>query len=197
MLGCNVSGYTRSCTTIVGGCDLLLVGDANDWDLTEGAADTNGDPTGYSILARRTGATAVGGALLFPIDSLEDSIDVQITQANAEGASSAWEYVIAARMAKMSQIMTNFNKKMDAASVCCQLIFFWEHNDGTLFVAGEKYVGGVRIPKFRFRQDGSKMGSGKKFSEFNGQDLSMKGSYLRPPYEFTGGIAALEAFMPS
>jgi hypothetical protein len=91
--------------------------------------------------------------------------------------------------------MTNFNKKIDAASICGQLLFVWRDNDGKIFVAGEKYVGGSRIVGFRFRQDGSKIQTGKKFTDYNGQDLSMKSSYLRPPYEFTGGIAAIEAFV--
>lgn len=197
MIGCSVGGYTRPCTSSVGGCDTLLVGDANDWDLTEGAADADGNPTGYSAIARRAGATEEGGALLFPIDSLEDSIGVEITQANADGSASSYEYLISAKLAKMSQALTNFNKKIDAASLCCQLIFVWRNNDGNIFIAGEKYVGGSRIQKFKFRQDGSKIQTGKKFSEYNGQDLSLKSSYLRAPYEFTGGFAAIEAFLPA
>lgn len=196
MIGCTVKGYTRACTNVVGGASLLLVADANDWDFTEGAADANGDATGYSAVARRVGATAVGGAYFYEIQSLEDSISVEVTQANSEGSSSAWEYVIAARLAQLSQAMANFNKKIDAAALCCQLVFVWQNNDGKIFVAGEKYVGGALIPKFKFRQDGSKVQTGKKFTEYNGQDLSIKGSYSRLPYEYTGGIAAIQGFMP-
>lgn len=270
MVGCKVKGYTRSCATNVGGADMLLVGDANDFNLTE-VLDDNGDVIGYSAIERRIGAgaegtatvvagelteieitdggsgyalaptvviegdgsgaeavatisngvvtgititapgadytepptitftgggaTAEGGAMLFPIDYLEDSIGVEMNQANAEGSSSSWEYIIAARLAKFCQAMTNFNTKIDRASACCQMIFFWRTNDGTIFVAGEKYVNDLLIPKFRLRQDGSKIGIGKKFSDFNGQDLSIKGSYSRPANEFTGGIGALQEFI--
>lgn len=197
MIGCSVKGYIRACAPATGGVGLLLVGDANDWEFTEGAPDTNGDATGYSTVARRTGATALGGAYLYPIDSLEDSISVDITQSNTEGSSSAYEYVIAARLAQMSQAMTNFNKKIDAAALCCQLVFVYQTNDGKIMVAGEKYVGGVRQVPFKIRQDGSKFTTGKKFTDFNGQDLSLKGTYNRLPYEFTGGMGVIQGFMPS
>lgn len=354
MLGSQVMGYIRACTSFLGGCDLLYVGDANDFDFTEGAADANGNPTGYTTLARRLGpgsgavayaglqaegavivsggtgystaptvtiaapsgvgttatatatvsggvvtaititspgsgygnfpaisfsggggtgatasltmkvgsiivnsggtgytsattpsvvisggnpstpatannavvtngvvqsisvntqgsgytsaptvtvvagggATAAGGAYLFPIDSLDDSIGVEVSQANAEGSSSSYEYSIQAKLAKMSQQLTNFNKKIDAASSCGQLVFIWRNNDGKIFVAGEKYVGGLRLLKFKLRQDGSKQQTGKKFSEFNGQDLVIKGTYSRSPYEFTGGIGVIDGLTP-
>jgi hypothetical protein len=195
MLGCTIKGFVSTCSTVTGGVSDLWVGDANDFDFTAGAADSDGDATGYSAVARRTGATAGGGAYLYPIQSVIDTIGVEISQSNADGSASAWEYVIAARIAQLSQAMTNFNKKMDAASVCCELVFVWRNNDGKIFVAGEKYVGGARVVGFRFRQDGSKIQTGKKFTEFNGQDLSFKSSYLRPPYEFTGGIVSIDAFV--
>lgn len=271
MLGVAVKGYTRPCSTPVGGCDLLLVGDAADFNFTEGTPGADGEPVGYATLARRTGsgataladiggggitgvlvtsggtgyltaptvvfggpgtgatavavvsngaitainvtnagtgyttqptvtfvgggATAAGGAYLYPIDSIVDTIGVEITQANADGTSSSWDYAITARMAQMCQAMTNFNKKIDAASICGQLLFVWRNNDGRIFVAGEKYVNNQQIVGFRLRQDGSKIATGKKFTEFNGQDLSIKGTYLRSAYEFTGGISALQGFI--
>lgn len=191
MLGCAVAGYTKACSVITGGTDLLLVGDANDFNFTKGVGDA-----GYTAIARRSGATAEDGANLFEIESVFDSIGVDISQSNTEGTSSAWEYVISARLAQMSQAMTAFNEKIDAAAVCCQLVFIWRMNDGKIFVAGEKYVGGSSIPRFKFRQDGSKISGGKKFTDFNGQDLSLKSTYSRPPYEFTGGMAAIEPFLP-
>ena len=274
MIGANIRGYIRPCSIFTGGADLLLVGDANDFDFTLGTPGADGEPVGYSTIARRIGsgatatstvgsgavtavnitaggtnyaaaptvvftggggtgaaatatiangvvvaitvtsggtgytsaptvsftgggATAAGGAYLYPIDSTEDTIGVDITQANSDGTSSSWDYLIAARLAKMSQAMTNFNVKIDAAAACSQMVFVWRNNDGVIFVAGEKYVNGVTIPKFKFRQDGSKMGTGKKFTDFNGQDLSIKGIYSRAPFEFIGGMGALQAFIPS
>ena len=196
MIGCSVQGYTRACSPTVGGASSLWVGDANDFDFTSDAPDVNGNATGYSAIALRpAGSGDTASMLLYGIDSLEDTINVVMSQANADGSSSAWSYVISARMAQFSQQMTNFNQKIDAAAACCQLVFVWQNNDGGLFVAGEKYVDSLLIPKFKLRQDGSKIDIGKKFTDFNGQDLSIKGDYSRPAYAFTGGILGLTAFL--
>jgi hypothetical protein len=197
MLGCNVSGYSRTCTPVTGGVSDLLVGDANDFDFTSGAPGTNGEPVGYDTIALHSGSGSgtSGGAYLYGIESLSETIGIDITQANADGSSSSYEYIISARLAQMSQTMTNFNYKLDAAAVCCQLVFVWRSNDGHIFVAGEKYVDGDSIVPFRLRNDGSKVSSGKKFTEFNGEDLSLKGSYNRLPYEYTGTWSSIEALM--
>ncbi|MCZ2085382.1 MAG: hypothetical protein LC112_14030 [Flavobacteriales bacterium] len=195
MIGCNVKGYAPSCSAIVGGVGNLYIGDANDFDFTEGAPDANGDPTGYATIAYRPGATAAGGAYLYEIKSVIDSIMVDISQSNPESTSSEYAYEIKVKAAKLGQSMTNFAKKLDAASICCQLVFVWVGYDGTIMVAGEKFVNSVQIPAFRFKQDGSKFTTGGKFSAFNGGDILFKGTYLRLPYEFTGGAAALAAFI--
>lgn len=275
MLGCSIKGYTKACTTVTGGVDELLVGDANDFDWTSDAPDTNGDATGYAVVARHTGATtghevgniavgaggtgytsvptvvftggggtgaaatavltgtvvtsvtitnagsgyttapaisftggagtgatatstlSSGGAFLFTIDSVADQLGVDISQSNADGSNSSYEYTITARLSQMSQALTNFNFKLDSAALCCQLVFVWRMNDGKVFVIGEKYVDADAIPRFKFRQDGSKISTGKKFTDFNGEDLSIKGSYSRKPYEFTGGWTAITTFKPS
>src|ERR1700741_952083 len=152
MLGCTIQGYTRSCAPPVGGAGNLWVGDANDFDFTSGAVDGDGNPTGYSAVALRSATGDTSGMLLYEIDSLEDTINVTMTQANADGSSSSWEYAIVTRMAQFSQQMTNFNAKIDAAAACCQLVFIWASNDGNLFVAGEKFVDGLQlVPKFKLR----------------------------------------------
>lgn len=196
MLGCKVGGYKRACAPSVGGVGTLLIGDANDFVFTEASDGSDADVTGYNVIARRAGATAPGGAFLFPVDSLTDSIsaDVDITS-DVEQGSTSYAYTVVARLSKMSQTLINFNKKIDAAYQCCQIVLIWRQNDGGIFVAGEKYVNGFSIPPFRFRQDGSKMQTGKKFTDFNGQDLSLKSEYLRGPYEFIGGYSAIEAFI--
>lgn len=197
MLGCNLGGYIRACASVTGGVSDLLVADANDFNFTAGAADINGDPTGYNALAIRDEAAGYASTLLFPIQSVEDQIGVDIQQANADGSSSSYEYTIAARLAQMSQQMTNFNAKLDAAALCCQMLFVWRNNDGKIFVAGEKYVNDEAIIKFKFRQDGTKVSTGKKFSEFNGEDLVIKGTYFRKPYEYTGAWSTIQAFIAS
>lgn len=151
--------------------------------------------TGYTS-APTVNIAQISGPLLFAIDSLVDSMSVDITQTNADGSSSSWAYVINAQMAQFSQKMTVFNKKIDAAAGCCQLVFVWINNDTSIFVAGEKYVDAAKIGvPFRLWQDGSKVTTGKKFTDSNGQTLSIKGTYWRMPYQFTGGIGAIDTFL--
>lgn len=165
--------------------------------------DGSGTVTGITVTNGGTGYTSAptvtlgdtANMLFFEIDSVGDSIGVEVNQSNSEGSSSAWEYAITAQMAQWKQQLTNFNKKLDAAAACCQIVIIWQGNDETIFVAGEKYVDGVKIAPFRLRQDGSKISTGKKFTDFNGQDLSIKGTYSRPANEFTGGMGSLDTFI--
>lgn len=141
-----------------------------------------------------TGATAAGGAYLYEITSQADSLSVDIDQSNTDGSPS-YAYTFAARLAQMSQTLTNFNVKIDGAAACGQLLVVWITNDNKVFVAGERYVASLKVFGFKIRQDGSKLQSGKKFAEFNGQDLALKGTYGRPPFEFSGGNAGLSTFI--
>jgi hypothetical protein len=171
--------------TVVGG---IITGIA----VTAGGTGYTSAPT---VVITPVAATAGGGAYLYEIKSVIDSIVVDITQGNPEFTSSEYAYEIKVKAARLGQSMAVFSKKMDAASVCCQLVFVTLGNDGTIQVMGEKFVDGVQQTAFRFKQDGSKFTTGIKFSAFNGGDLSFKGTYSRLPYEFTGGFGALEAFI--
>ncbi len=154
----------------------------------------SGYTTAPTIVITPAAANGAGGAYLYEISSMEDTITFEATQSNTEG-SSEWAYDLKSRAPKLCQSLTNFTKKMDAAAQCCQLVFVMVMNDGTIFVMGEKYVNNLMIPKWKIRQDGTKMSSGATFKDFNGADLNFKGTYLRGPYEFTGGLAALNPFL--
>lgn len=174
-----------------------------------GAAGTavisGGVVTGVTITNGGTGYTtaptvafvvpASSGQKLFEITSVIDSLSVDVSQSNPESTSSEYAYEIKAKAARFGQSLAVFANKIDAASVCCDLIFVWVNNDGTIQVAGEKYVNSLKVPAFRFKQDGSKFSTGAKFSAFNGGDLLFKGTYFRLPYEFTGGMGALAPFI--
>lgn len=194
-VGAGGTGYTSApAVTLTGG---------GGTGATATATVSGGAITGFTVTNGGTGYTSAptvnvgsaSGAVLFEIDSLDDTIGFTADQSNADGSSSAYAYTISARMAQFSQAMTNFNAKIDAAAACCQLVFIVQKNDGKLFVAGEKYVNGVKIVPFKLRQDGSKVDIGKKFTDSDGQDLSIKGTYSRLPYEFTGGMEALQTFI--
>jgi len=189
------TGYTTAPTVVfTGGGGTGAAGTATvSGGAVTGVTITSGG-TGYTT-APTVSFVSTGSANLFEIESLEDTINVVMSQANADGSSSAWDYAIICNMAQFSQNMTNFNTKIDAAAACCQLLFVWQQNDGKIFTAGEKYVDSLLIPKFKLRQDGSKIDIGKKFTDFNGQNLSIKGSYSRPAFEFTGGMESLDSFI--
>lgn len=179
-------GTGATATAVVSGGVITAI------NVTAGGTGYTSAPT---VVISAAGATAAGGAYLYEINSVIDSILVDISQSNPESTSSEYAYEVKVKAARLGQSMTNFAKKMDAASVCCQLVFVWIGYDGTIMVAGEKYVNTLQIPAFRFKQDGSKFTTGIKFSAFNGGDLSFKGTYLRLPYEFTGGVGALTPFI--
>lgn len=205
------TGYTVDfAVTFTGGGGTGAAGTAHvgyAGEVTDVTIDTPGSgytsaPTPDFSAGAGSGATGTAvmygsatGAFLYEIDSVEDQISVDITQANADGSSNTYDYTIVARLAQMSQALTNFNERIDAAAICCQMVFVWKNNDGTIFVAGEKYVGGSTITKWKFRQDGSKISTGKKFQDFNGEDLSIKSSYFRKPYVYTGLWSTIEALM--
>lgn len=273
MLGCNIKGYKRPCAPSVGGSSNLYIGDANDFNFTEGAL-VEGEKVGYSAIAYKSfgsGATATatlsgdavdavsvgvggtgyttvptvsftggggtgaaatatvvagivtaitvtspgtgytsaptvvitsatanaaGGAYLYEVDSLEDSINFKATQSYDVAAGvTKWAYEIIAKAAQLSQRLTNFTEKLDAASTCCQLVFVAIQNDGKIFVAGEKYVNNLPITKWRIRQNGTVIDGGTTFGSFTGGDLKFTGDFKRGPYEFTGGLEALVPFI--
>lgn len=192
-------GYTIAPTiTFTGGGGTGAVGTATVVNGVITAITVSSGGTGYTtaptVVITPAGASAGGGAYLYEIDSLEDSILFEATQSYADGASE-WAYDIKAKAAVLGQKLTNFTTKMDAAAACCQLVFVAVQNDGRILVAGEKYVDGLPIAKWRIRQDGTKLSGGQTFKSFNGGELNFKGTYLRGPWEFTGGLSALTPFI--
>lgn len=190
MLGVSVTGYQQTCTNNSGGISRLWVGDAEDFNLTSGASGAQKD--GYSAIARRTGATHVGGADLYEMILQEDS--GKVTATNSETAGSAqWAYALEGQLIQVQQSMIDFAQKLDAASLCGQLIWVWQDNNGKIWVAGEKYVDAAAIVKFKIRQNGSVIDFGQALNTFNGMNFKAQGNYTRPAYEFSGGFTALSA----
>jgi hypothetical protein len=190
MIGVTVAGYTQTCTTNSGGISRLWVGDAEDFNLTSGT--TNAQTSGYSAIARRTGATHVGGADLFEIVLLEDSGKANITQSIQNG-SAQWAYALEGQLLYVQQTMIDFAMKLDAASLCGQLIWVIQDNNGKLWVIGEKWVDASAIVKFKVKQDGSVVDFGQALNSFHGMNFKAQGNYRRPAYEFTAGFTALSA----
>lgn len=159
-------------------------------------APGTGYTTAPTVVITPAGATAAGGAFFYPIDSIGDTIGVDITQSNPNRYSPTYAYQIVAQIGAMSQTMTNFLKKLDAAAACCQIGFAWITTSNKIFLAGEKYINNQETIGFRMFQDGTVLHTGKVGTDFNGADFSVRGSFLRAPYEFTGGLSVISALQP-
>lgn len=190
MICVTLKGYTRPCGGITSGVSRIRVGDPSDFDFTQVAA---GDP--YTVIARRTGATAVGGGNLFPITFGDDEAELKFAR-SSKGCSVKYEHTLEAQLPELSQGLTKFLMSLDAAGCCCGLLLVIETSAGKNFVMGEGYVNGARIPKFKVKQGNSTGTTGKLIDDFSGGNLVITGEYGRPLYEFTGGSAAIDAMEP-
>jgi hypothetical protein len=187
MISVTVQGYNQACATNSGGISRLWVGDAEDFNFTSG---TNGaQKSGYSAIARRTGATSPDGCL-FEIVLQDESGKLQVTQSLQNG-SAQWAYALEGQLLRIQQAMSEFASKIDAASICGQLVWVVQDNNGKFWVVGEKYVDASAIVKFKVKQDGSVLDWGQALNNFSGMNFKAQGNYTRPPYEFTGTYTAL------
>lgn len=187
MLCVTLSGYTRACSGVSGGISRIWVFDPADFDFTQTAAD---DP--YSVVARRTGAVAANGALMFPIPFQIDEAERTWKQ-SVKGLSVKYEHEVHAQLPQLSNALTKYLKSLTSAAGCCGLGLVIEHNDGKLFVMGEQYVNDATIPRFIVNMDGSDGATGKLFDDFNGANVVFKANYNRDLYEYSGDAADIIA----
>lgn len=193
MLCVTLKGRTRTCGSVTGGISDIGLFDPNDFNFTQ-AADVAGEKQPYSAAALRAGATGVGGAKVYVVSFQEDEAEWTWKQSR-KGCSTKYEHEWILQLPENEHGLTTFLQALDAAGCCCGLGIIMRLNSGKIFVAGEKYVNGSAIPKFKITQDGSDGTSGKLFDDFNGGNLHLKGSYSRNLYEFSGTWADIEALI--
>lgn len=194
MLSFQGQSYKTPCGTLSGGISELFWFDPEDYDFTQAAPSPDLILPPYSAMAVRDGAVVADGAKLFPID-LEDQTGKFTAKQTINGRSTKWEYEITGEVANMSNGLTNFFARLDAASVCSNIGLIIVDNTGKIHVVAEKYVNDKVIPKFRMKNDGSEIHLEEAFDGKNGGTLSLKGVYSRGPLEYTGGRDSLEAFI--
>lgn len=192
MLCFNAKGYVRTCAGVSGGVSRIWIFDPADFDWTLAQADA----PAYSVVARRSGATAEGGACMYPVVFQDKEANYQFAH-SVTGCAVRYEHTLNLQLPQLSGSLTRFLQYLDAAGCCCGLGFVIELNDGKIFVMGERYVGGAPIPLFKVRQDGTTGDTGKLFSDFNGANVVMKADYSRALLEYSGGISAIVAFEPA
>jgi len=188
MLSITLSSYSRPCGGVTGGISDLWIFDPSDFNFTQTAP---GDP--YTVVARRAGATFVGGAKMFPIKFEKKEAEYKFKQSR-NGCSTKYDLEISARLPELSNDLTNFLSNLDVAGCCSGLGIVFLMNTGKILVAGERYVNADIIPYFEVVMDGTEGGTGKKFEDFNGATVMFKGEYSRGLREFTGGVSVISGF---
>jgi hypothetical protein len=152
--------------------------------------------TGYASAPVATlsasGATAAGGGKLYPVNFMPETGEYSFDNPNTENYSVKYEHTFTGQLLNLSQDLTNYLATLNQGGACCGLGVIMELNNGKILVMGESYVAGSAIKPFRIKMS-NKGGSGKKYEDFNGTEVSFNGAYVRPLYEYTGGVAALLA----
>src|SRR5688572_15549065 len=96
MLCVTLRGRVRTCGGVTGGISDVAIFDPNDFDFTQGA-DVAGVKQPYTAIARRTGATEVGGAKMFVLSFQEDEAEWTWKQSSA-GCSTKYEHELVMQM---------------------------------------------------------------------------------------------------
>lgn len=191
MLCVKHKGLFRKCAPSSGGVSRILIFDPNDFSFAQ-------DPQSraYTAIVRRPGADT-DSDLGFFYDIPFKRKEAERTWSQTIGTSGATKYThtVTALVAALGQDLTNFLSNLDAASYCCGLGIIIEHNDGKVFVMGEKYVDDETIPVFWVEHSGTEGGTGKLFDESNGATIKFVGDYSRELNEFKGGIDAVLGMM--
>ena len=190
MLSVQLRKYVRPCLGVSGGISRIWVFDPEDFDFTQAAPVAN-VPQPYTAVARRTGATAPN-AMFFPI-TFQIKEAQRTWKHSTKGCSVKYEHELKAQLPQLSHDLTTYLQSLDVAGCCSGLGLAIEHNDGKIFLMGEKYVNANPIPFFQVQMNGSDGDSGKVYDDFNGANVVIKADYNRDLYEFTGGAAAIVA----
>lgn len=188
MLCVTLKSYSAPCQATTGGLSDIWIFDPADFNWTQ-----DNETKSYTAVTRRDGATAEGGAKMFPIKFQRKEAEYKFKQSR-NGCSVKYETDIDAQLPKLGQELTNFLSTLDNAGCCCGLGIVFRTNSGEIFVIGEKYVNDKSIPYFELVMDGTEGGSGRKFEDFSGAKVMFKAEYNRAANQFIGDIGVIEGF---
>lgn len=192
MLCVNVQGFKRNCLPASSGVAKVAFFDPSDFNFTQ-AAPIADVVQPYTAVALRDGATAETGALMYLVEFEPQQAEYKVTRATGKYAS--YEHELDAQLLGVNMNLTNFLMALDAASYCCGVgVIVWLYN-GKLQVFGEKYVNDEEIAPFLVINDTTNTTTGKAFNDFAGANLVLKGTYSRPPIEYTGTWDSIVALM--
>lgn len=187
MLCIALASYSRACASVTGGINRIWIWDPADWTFTY--------TTTYTALARMTGATFVGGAIMAAVSFENKTAQYTSKRTSTGPCRYKYEHKIVADLPQLNSTANIWLKSLDDAGCCCGLGVIFEMNDGTIFVMGEKYIATVALtPKFEITHGDTEQDSGKLFDEFNGTRLAISGEYFRPLRTFSGNVSVIVGF---
>ena len=186
MLCAKLKPYNRACSSTSGGIARIWIFDGEDFNFTQAAPAADGTIAPYTAIELNMGATAVGGALMFPIKFEKKTGEYTYTHSR-NGCSVKYEHKLEFGLTEISQLVANWNMAVDAAGCCCGIGMMIQFNNGKIFVAGEKIVNdeAIAVP-LEMVQNGSTGTSGKLMEDPNAQTTILIGDFNRPLYEYTG-----------
>lgn len=153
--------------------------------------------TGYSsaptISFTNPGATLAGGGKLYPFYFYENTGEYTFDNPDTDTCSTKFSHTLVGQFLNISQSLNNYLNSLGQAGCCCGLGVIFELNSGVVLVMGEKFVGNTEQRRFKVKMS-SKGGSGKKYEDFNGAEITLKGDFTRSLNTYTGGVASLLAF---
>jgi hypothetical protein len=187
MVCVTLQAYTRACSSVTGGLSDIALFDPLDIDFTQ--VTTDGIVGPYTVATATDAANTAAGedpvAIVFVLNFLFQTGE-RVWKQSVKGCSVTYDHEVHCQLPQLSNDLTNFLSAMDAGGCCCGLGIAVRHNDGKIFILGERSVNGILIPRWIMQQDGSDGATGKIFQDYNGVNLVLKGSYLRDAYEYTG-----------
>lgn len=193
MLTITLAKHNPSCNSNSGGISRAWVADPADFTWTQAAATAAVPYAPYTAVALSAGATLVGGSGFYPINFYYQTAQVKSTHSR-KNTSNTWAHQFSCYLAQENSDLINFIGTLQQASTCSSLMIVVEDSNGNIFVYGEAVVNGNPITAiWRMLMDGSEADTGKVFEDDNGISLMVKGNYIRPAIQFTGGLAAIIA----
>lgn len=193
MLSITLKSFDRECAATSGGVSKVWIYDRDDWNFTQAAADVDGNLPAYDAIARRVGADAASGALLFPVIFQDKEAEYRYTQ-SLTGSSVKYDHILEMLLPDIGHFITQWNQKVDAAAACHGIGIIVRLNSHKTLVLGEKYVNDAEIDEWKMKQNGSTGTSGKLREDPNGQTTLLTGDFDRGAYEYSGTLASLTAF---
>lgn len=187
------AALAKVCNNKPSGLSKLWLFDPLDFTFTQPTA-TNGSGA-LTVVARATGATSIGGALMYPVAlDNKDNAATYEAKRTLKNRKAKYEHSVNIKYEELSQTLTDWLTTIDSTA-CCGVGMVMQLNSGKILVAGQRVIGGTEIAyPLQMLLEDSTISSGKLSDDFQGGDLNFKGDHNLPLNEFTGNISVIVGF---